>query len=165
MGAMGPPGGGRNPITARLLRHFHFIAFPEMEDDAKVILRQFLQRLCIKLGGGGGENRQKLRFSSGIFCKGCRKPLSGKWLKKYQRKGIIHLRLVGHVKAWPLAAAAQILSNFDTPNSRPHLSGLKLTLRVACGGGLPGPFTVVTFHREERARGRTVRIDSRPCWQ
>ncbi|CAL1689869.1 unnamed protein product [Lasius platythorax] len=33
--AMGLPEGGRNPITARLLRHFHIIAFPEMEDDAK----------------------------------------------------------------------------------------------------------------------------------
>ncbi|XP_052086994.1 dynein axonemal heavy chain 1-like isoform X4 [Mytilus californianus] len=33
--AMGPPGGGRNPISARLLRHFNFIAFTEMEDSSK----------------------------------------------------------------------------------------------------------------------------------
>nr|XP_012230662.1 PREDICTED: dynein heavy chain 1, axonemal-like [Linepithema humile] len=33
--AMGLSRGGRNPITARLLRHFHIIAFPEMEDDGK----------------------------------------------------------------------------------------------------------------------------------
>jgi hypothetical protein len=29
-GVMGPPGGGRTALTNRLMRHFNFIAFPEM---------------------------------------------------------------------------------------------------------------------------------------
>ena len=32
--AMGPPGGGRNPTSARLLRHFNFFAFTEMEESS-----------------------------------------------------------------------------------------------------------------------------------
>lgn len=33
--SMGPPGGGRNPITPRLVRHFNVIGYAELGDDSK----------------------------------------------------------------------------------------------------------------------------------
>ncbi|XP_029455356.1 dynein heavy chain 1, axonemal [Rhinatrema bivittatum] len=34
--AMGPPGGGRNPVSQRLTRHFNYLSFTEMEDSSKM---------------------------------------------------------------------------------------------------------------------------------
>jgi len=48
--AMGPPGGGRNPVTARLMRHFNYLSFTELEDKSKAkifcsILNWWLRKL------------------------------------------------------------------------------------------------------------------------
>ncbi|OCT85694.1 dynein heavy chain 1, axonemal [Xenopus laevis] len=33
--ALGPPGGGRNPVSQRLTRHFNYLSFTELEDSSK----------------------------------------------------------------------------------------------------------------------------------
>ncbi|CAN0221029.1 unnamed protein product [Ectocarpus sp. 6 AP-2014] len=47
--ACGPPGGGRNPVTARFFRHFNIVAYTAMQDDSmtlifRTIFGNFLER-------------------------------------------------------------------------------------------------------------------------
>ncbi|CAE7685039.1 DNAH1, partial [Symbiodinium sp. KB8] len=49
LAAMGPPGGGRNPITARMIRHFNVINYTPMDDESmftifSTILSNFLTK-------------------------------------------------------------------------------------------------------------------------
>ena len=36
VGCMGPPGGGRNPVSNRMLRHFNFLSFTDMSDESSI---------------------------------------------------------------------------------------------------------------------------------
>ncbi|KAF5308293.1 hypothetical protein FQR65_LT06286 [Abscondita terminalis] len=62
--AMGPPGGGRNPVTHRLLRHFHYLAFTELEENSKVRIFGTILRFWIDRTAGLNIFFESLLYSS-----------------------------------------------------------------------------------------------------
>ncbi|XP_063674391.1 dynein axonemal heavy chain 1-like isoform X3 [Bolinopsis microptera] len=54
--ALGPPGGGRNPLTSRIVRHFNLLTFCNLQDDSKErIFGTILANHLSSMPGGGAE--------------------------------------------------------------------------------------------------------------
>ena len=53
MTAMGPPGGGRNDLTPRFIRHFNVISMNEFSDDAMLRIFTSIMEWHIKTQVGG----------------------------------------------------------------------------------------------------------------
>jgi len=54
MAAMGPPGGGRNPVTPRLLRHFNIVSIGNFSEPVLVRIFVSLMENHLKRTGLGG---------------------------------------------------------------------------------------------------------------
>jgi len=76
--AMGPPGGGKQPVTNRLLRHYNFISFSEMNDDSLAFMFGTILERFLQVKGFVEETQELCRplVSASIFVyKECKKQL------------------------------------------------------------------------------------------
>ncbi|CAH8297706.1 unnamed protein product, partial [Schistosoma turkestanicum] len=48
IGAMGPPGGGRNDVTLRFMRHFHVISMTAFNDETMTRIFSTLMNIYIR---------------------------------------------------------------------------------------------------------------------
>ena len=54
--ALGPPGGGRNPLTTRVVRHFNLLTFCNLQDESKErIFGTILTNHLSSMPGGGAD--------------------------------------------------------------------------------------------------------------
>ena len=51
LAAMGPPGGGRNPITPRFLRHFNIVAINQFNDETMIRIFSTLMSTYLRVRG------------------------------------------------------------------------------------------------------------------
>ncbi|NXE09964.1 DYH1 protein, partial [Lophotis ruficrista] len=79
--AMGPPGGGRNPVTPRLTRHFNCLSFTEMEDSSKKTI--FSTILGSWMAGLLGERSYRDPVPGALAVKDLKEPLVDATIRMY----------------------------------------------------------------------------------